>query len=106
MSIVTPWIALYANFNGAIYFDSFGAEHIPKVIKKLMGNKNIITNIYRTKANDSIMCRYFCIAFIDFETEGKSLFDYANLYSPNEYEKNNKTMLRNFQQLKSQNLCY
>ena len=28
------------------YFDRFGIEHIPKKIKKFMGNKNII-HIYR-----------------------------------------------------------
>ena len=27
----------------AIYFYSFGVEHIPSEIKKFMGNKNIIT---------------------------------------------------------------
>ena len=48
----THWIALYVNGNNrrgsydAIYFDSFGVEHIPKEIKKIIGNKNIITNIY------------------------------------------------------------
>ena len=31
----------------AINFDSFGVEHIPKEIKKFVGNKNIKTNIYR-----------------------------------------------------------
>ena len=27
------------------YFDSFGVDHIPKEIKKFVGNKNVITNI-------------------------------------------------------------
>ena len=31
---------------------------------------------------------YFCIGFIDFKLEGKSLLDYTNLFSPNQYEKN------------------
>ena len=35
-----------------IYFDSFGVEHIPKEIKKLIGNKNIITNICRIQVYD------------------------------------------------------
>ena len=50
----------------AIYFDSFGVEHIPKEIKKFIGNKNIITNICRMQAYDSIICGYFCIRFIGF----------------------------------------
>ena len=33
-----------------MYFDSFGVEHIPKEIRKSIGNKNIITNIYRIQA--------------------------------------------------------
>ena len=52
----TYWIALYVNGNSkrasydAVYFGSFGAEHIPKEIKKFIGNKKIITNIYRIQA--------------------------------------------------------
>ena len=44
------------NGNNAIYFDSFGVEHIPKEIWKFIGYKNIITNIYRIQAYGSIMC--------------------------------------------------
>ena len=46
-SIGTHWIVLYVNGNNIIYFDSFGVEHIPKEIKKFIGKKNVITNIYR-----------------------------------------------------------
>ena len=35
-----------------------------------------------------LMCGYFCIPFIDFMLKGKSLLNYTNLFSPNEYEKN------------------
>ena len=45
-SIGTHWIALFVNDNNVTYFDSFGVEHIPKKIRKFIGNKNIITNIY------------------------------------------------------------
>ena len=31
------------------------------------------------------MCRYYCIAFIDFMLKGKSLLEYTNLFSANEY---------------------
>ena len=43
------------------------------------------------------MCGYFCIRFIDFMLKGKSLLDYTNLFSPNDYEKNDKTTLKYFQ---------
>ena len=79
------------------YFDSFGVEHIPKEIRKFIRNKNVITNIYRIQAYDSIMCGYFCIGFIDFMLKGKSLLECTNLFSPNEYKKNNKTILKYFQ---------
>ena len=78
-SIGTHLIALYMNGNNrrasynAICFDSFGVEHIRKKIKKFIGNKYIITNIYRIQAYDSIMCRYFCVGFIDFMLKGRSL---------------------------------
>ena len=65
-SIGTHWIALYVNCNTATYLDSIGVEHIFKEIKKSIGNKNIVRNIYRIQAFDSIICGYFCIGFIDF----------------------------------------
>ena len=34
----------------ATYFDSFGVEHIPKEIRKFIGNENITTDIYRIQA--------------------------------------------------------
>ena len=95
-SIETHWIALYVNANKIAYFDSFGVELIPKEIKKYIGNKNIITSIYRIQAYDSIMCGYFCIGFIDFMLKGKSLLEYTNLFSPNDYEKNDEIILKYF----------
>ena len=88
--VETHWIALYLSGNNVTFFDSFGAAYIPREIKRFIGNKNIATNIYRMQANDSIMCGYFCIGFIDFMLKGKSLLDYTNLSSPNEYEKMKK----------------
>ena len=65
-------------------------EHIPKEIRKLIRNKNVITNIYRIQAYDSIMCGYFCIGFIDFMLKGKSLLEYTNLFYLNEYKRMTK----------------
>ena len=67
----THWIALYVKNNEVIYFDSFGVEHVPKEIKKFIGHKNIKTNIFKIQADNSIMCGYFCIGFIDFMFAGK-----------------------------------
>ena len=85
-SIETHWI----------YFNTFGSEHVLKEIKRFIGNKNIITNNYRIQAYDSIICGYFYTGFIDFMLKGKSLLDYTNLFSPNEYEKNDKIILKYF----------
>ena len=46
---------------------------------------------------NSIMCGYFCIVFIDFILKGKRLLEYTNLFSPNEYKKNDKIILKYFQ---------
>ena len=42
------------------------------------------------------MCGYFCIAFINFMLNGKSLLEYTNLFCPNEYEKNDKIIYNRF----------
>ena len=43
------------------------------------------------------MCRCFCIGFIDFMLKGKTLLDYTNLFSADNYEKNDKIILKYFQ---------
>ena len=40
---------------------------------------------------------YVCIGFVYFMLKGKSLLDYTNLFSPNEYERNDKIILKYFQ---------
>ena len=57
---------------------------------------SITTNIFRRQANDSIMCGYFCIGFIDFMFKGKTLTEYTNLFSPNNFEKNDDIILKYF----------
>ena len=64
---------MYLNDNNAIYFDSFGVEHLPKEIKKFIENKNVVTNSYRAQAYGPIKYRHFCIGFVDFMLKGKSL---------------------------------
>ena len=94
--IGTHWIALYVNNKAVTYFDSFVIEYIPKEVKKFIGNRNIIGNIYRIKNYDSVMCSYFCIGFIDYMFKGKSLTDYTNLFSHNNFKENDDVILNYF----------
>ena len=94
--IGTHWVALYVNNKTVTYFDSFRDEHIPKEIMKFIGNKNIITNIFRIQAYDSIMCGYFCIGFIKFIFNGGNLANFTNLFSPNDFKKNDDIILNYF----------
>ena len=85
--IGTHWIALYVNNKTVTYFDSFGDEHISKEIKKFINNENIIANIFRLQAYDSVICRYFFVGFIDVMLKSKNLTDFTNLFPPNNFKK-------------------
>ena len=67
----THWITLFCNRSEIVYFNSFGVEHVPEEIKKFVRNKNIKANIFWVRANNSVICAYFRIGFIDFMPEGK-----------------------------------
>ena len=89
--------------NNVTYFDSFGVEHIPKEIIKAFinsnndnNNKNITINIFRIQAYDLIMCGYFCIGFTEFMLAEKTLTEYINLFSPNNFKKNDDITLNYF----------
>ena len=84
----THCIALFCKKNEIVYFYSFSVEHIPEEIKEFIENKNIKGNIFRIHENNSIMCGYFCIGFIDFILAGKKLTDDTNLFSPYDFKKN------------------
>ena len=51
-------------------------------------------NIVRTQDDDSIICGFYCIAFIEYMIPGKILLDYTNLFSPNNYKKNNELIYK------------
>ena len=48
---------------------------------------SVATNIFRTKAYDSVMCGCFSIGFIDFMLAGKTLTEFTNPFSPNNFKK-------------------
>ena len=90
------WVDLYVHNDDVTYFDSIGVEHIPKEMKTFINrplssalqNKNTKTNIFRIQGYDSIMCEYFCTGFIDFMLAGKTLPEFTNLFSPNNFKVN------------------
>ena len=102
----THWVSLFVKTNEVIYFDSFGIEHIQNEINKFIGNeqsssakarnKNIISNIFRLQAYDSIICGHYCIEFINYMLKGKTSLDYTNLFSPNDFKKNERIIIRIF----------
>ena len=94
--IRTLWIALYALNNNVTYFDSFGAEHIPKEIKIFIDKSIVVTNILRMQTYDSVMCGYFCIGFIEFMLTGKTLTNFTDLFSPNNFKINENIILNYF----------
>ena len=87
---------MYVLNNNVIYFDGFGVEHIPKEIKRFINKLTIVTNIFRIQTYDSIMCRYFCIGFIDFMLAGKTLTDFANLFLTSNFKKSDDIILNYF----------
>ena len=88
-----------------VYFDSFGVEHIPREINKFIGNSDttkssslerVKSNIFKIQAYDSFMCGYFCIEFINYMLKGNTLLYYTNLFSPNDFKKNDRVIKRIF----------
>ena len=94
--IGTHWVSFYENNKTVTYFDNFEVKHILKEIKKSINNKNIIANIFRIQAYDSVMCGYFCIGFLSYMFIGKSLTDYTYLFSPNNFKRNDDIILNCF----------
>ena len=91
--IGTHWVTLYVHNDDVTYFDSFGVEHIPKEIREFVYSSLFTTkNIFRIQAYDSIMC----IGVIDFMLAGKSLTEFTNLFSPNNFKKDDDIILKFF----------
>ena len=110
--IGTHWAAFYISNDDVTYFDSSGVEHTRKEIITFTNlplsfvlcpplpnawqNKNIKTNIFRTQAYDSIVCGYFCIGFISVMLAWKTLTKLKNIFSPNNFKKNDNIILNYF----------
>ena len=46
--------------------------------------------------NEFVTCGICCTAFVEYLLAGKTLLDYTNLFSPNDYKKNDKLIYMYF----------
>ena len=65
----THWVSLFIDRNTAVYFDSVGTEYIPQDVLNKIKDQSITHNIFRIQSNDSVGCRFYCIAFIEYLQE-------------------------------------
>ena len=79
-----------------MYFDSFGIENILQEALNKIRDKSITHNIFRIQDEDSIMCGFYCITFIEYILAGKALLDYTNLFSLNGYKNNDNIIYKYF----------
>ena len=68
---------------------------LQEVLSKIK-DKSITHNVFRIQDNGFIKCRFYCIASIEYMLAGITLLDYTNLFSPNDYKKNDKIIYKYF----------
>ena len=81
------WVSLFIDRNFDVYFNSFGIQYIPEDVLNKVKDESTTHNIFRIQNDDSIICRFYCIAFIEYMIGGKTLLDNNDLFSPNECKK-------------------
>ena len=86
----THWISLFIEINTAVCCSYFGTEYIPQEVLDKIKDKSITHDVFRIQDDDSIMCGFYCIAFIVYILTGKILLDYTNSFSLNDYKKMTK----------------
>ena len=57
-------------------------------------DKSVTHNMYRIQDNESIIYGFYCIAFVEYMLAEKALL--TNLFSPNDYKKNDKIIYKHF----------
>ena len=67
-------VSLFIDKNVAVYFEALNK----------IRDKSITHNIFEKQDNESTMCGFYCISFIEYKLTGKTLLDYTNLISPND----------------------
>ena len=77
-----------------MYFDSFATEYIPQEALNKIKGKSITRNIFRIQFDNSAMCGFYCISFIEYIFTGKTSLQGHRTNSqrggPDEDKKSNK----------------
>ena len=76
-------------FHHLLCFDSFEIKYIAKEVLNKIKDKST-HSIFRIQDDDSVICGFYCIAFIEYMFAEKTLLDYAILFLLNNYRKNDK----------------
>ena len=71
-------------------------EYIHQEALNKIRDKLITHNIFRIQDDDSIICGFYRIGFIEYMFGAKPSLDYTNLFSPNDYKNNCKIIYRYF----------
>ena len=83
----TYWVSLFINISTAVYFDSFGIKYFRQEVLSKIEYESILHNVFSIQFEDSIKFGFYCITFTEHMIAGKTLLDYTNLFSLNDYKK-------------------
>ena len=86
------FISYWQKYSYILWF--FWIEYIPQGVLNKFNDKLITHNIFRIQDNESILCEFYCIAFIEYTLVEKTLLNHSNLFSPNDYKKNDKVIFK------------
>ena len=89
-------MSLFIDRNISCILLSFGIEYNPQEVLNKARDKSITYNISGIQGDESIMCGFYCIAFIEYVLTGKTLLDYTNLFPLNDYKNNDKIIHKYF----------
>ena len=69
----THWASLFIDKSKAVYLNSFRIDETSQEVLSKIKDKSITHNIFWIQDDDSIMCWFYCIAFIEYMLEGRTL---------------------------------
>lgn len=95
------WVALYINkFGYGFYFDSYGlppyiSYHVDRIKKNC---KRYDWNQNQLQGYDTKVCGQYCVVFLYYMQEGKSIKNFNKLFS-NSYKENDKLVIKLYKKI-------